>query len=174
MDSTTKDLGSVLSHVETLQKQLLAKETELREAKQREEDAKRQAEQLNNINQKLTEGKREAMKQEFNGKVRDWIKDMDSKLVPEPLKEEFLSSCERFADKGDETGVWKVVCCASAAHQHQVNTIQKLTDDYNNLKKTVDGDFRTEESRKRKEAEPPTQPAVFGVWEQLEGMCKAY
>lgn len=171
---TSKDLGSVLSHVETLQKQLLAKENELKDAKMREEEARRQAEQLNNMNQKLTEAKREAMKQEFNGKVRDWIKDMDSKMVPEPLKEEFLNSCERFADKGDETGVWRVVCCASAAHQHQVNTIQKLTEDYNNLKKTVEGEFRTEESRKRKEAEPTTQPAGFGVWEQLEGMCKAY
>lgn len=164
----------MLSHVETLQKQLLAKENELKEAKLREEEARRQAEQLNSVNQKLTEAKREAMKQEFNDKVRDWIKDMDSKMVPDSLKEEFLNSCERFADKGDETGVWRVVCCASAAHQHQVNTIQKLTEDYNNLKKTVDGEFSTGESRKRKEAEPPTQPAVFGVWEQLEGMCKAY
>ena len=69
---------------------------------------------------------------------------------------------------------WWVVCCASAAHQHKVNTIQKLTEDYTNLKKTVGGKFRTEESRKRKEAEPITLPALFGVWEQLEGMCKAY
>jgi hypothetical protein len=172
--SASKDLGSVLSHVETLQKQLIARENELKESKQREEEARRQAEQLNNVNMKLTEAKREAMKQEFNGKVRDWIKDMDSKMVPDTLKEEFLSSCERFADKGDETGVWKVVCCASAAHQHQVNTIQKLTEDYNTLKKTVEGQFGTEESRKRKEMEPATVPAVPSVWEQLEGMCKAY
>ena len=25
-----------------------------------------------------------------------------------PLKEEFLNSCEKFADTGNETGVWKV------------------------------------------------------------------
>jgi hypothetical protein len=175
MDSgAPKDLGSVLSHVETLQKQLMAKDNELKEAKQREDEARRQAEQLNSVNMKLTEAKREAMKQEFNDKVRDWIKDMDTKMVPDTLKEEFLSSCERFADKGDETGVWKVVCCASAAHQHQVNTIQKLTEDYNNLKKSVDGQFNGEESRKRKEMEPSTVPAVSSVWEQLEGMCKAY
>ena len=172
MDSSPKDIGSVLSHIEQLQKQLAAKETELRESKQREEEAKRQAESLNNTNLKLTEAKREAMKEEFNGKVRDWIKDMDEKLVPDTLKEEFLTSCKRFADNGDETGVWKVVCCASAAHKHQVNTIQKLTEDYNNLKKTVEGEFQ--ESKKRKEPEPSTAPAVHGVWEQLEGMCKAY
>ena len=172
--SSTKDLGSVLSHVETLQKQLATRELELREAKQKEEEARRQVEQLNTVNSKLTEAKRESMKQEFNNKVRGWIKDMDDKLVPEPLKEEFLTSCEKFADKGDDTGVWRVVCCASAAHQHQVNTIQKLTDEYNSLKKTIDGgEFRTEESRKRKEAEPTTVSGC-GVWEQLEGMCKSY
>ena len=173
MDSSTKDLGSVLSHVEQLQKQLIAKDSELKEVKMREEEARRQADMLSSTNQKLTEAKREAMKEEFNSKVRDWIKDMDTKMVPDTLKEEFLNSCERFADKGDETGVWKVVCCASAAHQHQVNTIQKLTDDYNNLKKSVEGEFQ--DSKKRKEPEPTTIPTSgFGVWEQLEGMCKAY
>ena len=63
------------------------------------------------------------------------------------------------------------MCCASAAHQHQVNTIQRLTDDYNALKKSVDGEFH--ESRKRKEAEPCTvvSSAGHGVWSQLESMC---
>lgn len=174
MDAS-KDMGSVLSHVETLQKQLALREEELRQAKQKEEEARRQVEQLNTVNSKLTETKREAMKQEFNSKVRDWIKGMDETQVPETLKQEFLTSCERFADKADDTGVWRVVCCASAAHQHQVNTIQKLTEDYNNLKKTIDGgDFRTEESRKRKEPEQTTLSGSGGVWEQLEGMCKSY
>ena len=67
-----------------------------------------------------------------------------------------------------------LLCCASAAHQHQVNTIQKLTEDYNNLKKSVDGQFSGEESRKRKEMEPSTVPAIPSVWDQLEGMCKTY
>jgi hypothetical protein len=60
-------------------------------------------------------------------------------------------------------------------HQNQVNTIQKLTDDYNELKKTMDGgQFSHEDSRKRKEMEPATDLAVPGVWEQLEGLCKSY
>jgi len=68
----------------------------------------------------------------------------------------------------------QVVCCASAVHQNQVNTIQKLTEEYNTLKKTMDGgEFRTEESRKRKEMEPATS-TTMGVWEQLEGMCRSY
>jgi hypothetical protein len=90
------------------------------------------------------------------------------------VPQSFLASCENFAKKGDDTGVWKVVCCASSAHQHHVNTIQKLTEDYNNLKKTIDGgQFHSEESRKRKEMDP-TPAVANGVWEQLEGMCRTY
>ena len=69
----------------------------------------------------------------------------------------------------------QVVCCASSVHKNQVNTIQKLTDDYNELKKTMDGgQFNSEDSRKRKEMEPPSAAVVPGVWEQLEGLCKSY
>jgi type II secretory pathway component PulJ len=107
MDSS-KDLSSVLAHVESLQKQLVMKEAEVKESRQREDEARQQANQLSNMNSKLTEAKREAMKEDFNSKVREWIKDLDSKQVPEPLKEEFLNSCEKFADTGNETGVWKV------------------------------------------------------------------
>lgn len=68
----------------------------------------------------------------------------------------------------------QVVCCASSVHQNQVNTIQKLTEDYNELKKQMDGgNFHTEESRKRKEMEPPSAAVVPGVWEQLEGLCRS-
>ena len=109
MDAS-KDLSSVLAHVESLQKQLAMKEAEIKESRQREEEARQQANlnQLSSMNSKLTEAKREAMKEDFNSKVREWIKDLDSKQVPEPLKEEFLNSCEKFADTGNETGVWKV------------------------------------------------------------------
>ena len=65
MDANTtanKDLGSVLAHVESLQKQLAAKEAELDSTKQKEEEAHQQAVQLRAINSKLTESKREAMK----------------------------------------------------------------------------------------------------------------
>jgi hypothetical protein len=67
----------------------------------------------------------------------------------------------------------QVICCASAVHQNQINTIQKLTEEYNALKKTVDGgDFKTEESRKRKEMDSTASLEPPGVWEQLESMCR--
>jgi len=107
-NNTNKDLGSVLTHVEALQKQLAAKDNELKECRQREEEARQQATQLSSVNAKLTEAKREVMKEDFNNKVRDWVRGLDPKQVPDTLKDEFLVNCEKFAEKGDDTGVWKV------------------------------------------------------------------
>jgi DNA repair exonuclease SbcCD ATPase subunit len=201
MDTATsnnqgKDLTSIMTQVENLQKQLAVQATELKDTRDREENARKQVDQLNEVNSKLTEAKREAMKQDFNNVVQGWIRSMDPKQVPEALKDEFLEGVEKFVDKGNESGIWKVaplrpfdlcifiphtplplqvVCCASSVHQNQVNAIQKLTDDYNELKKTVDGgQFNSEESRKRKEMEPPSAAVASGVWEQLEGLCKSY
>jgi seryl-tRNA synthetase len=103
-----KDLSSVLAHIEMLQKQLAEKSAELGETKQREETARTQVAQLNDLNAKLSEAKREAMREDFNNKVRGWIQDLDPKQVPEVIKEEFLNGVEKFVDKGNETGAWKV------------------------------------------------------------------
>ena len=103
-----KDLSSVLTHIESLQKQLADKTAELNESKQREEQAKSQVAQLNDLNTKLSEAKREAMREDFNNKVRGWIQGLNSKEVPDEVKEEFLNGAEKFVSKGNETGAWKV------------------------------------------------------------------
>jgi hypothetical protein len=170
LPTNSKDLTSLLSQVETLQRQLATQSGELAQSKEKEEQTRQQLKSLEDLNSKLTESKREAMKQEFQDRIQGWIKDLDEKQVPETLKTEFLQGVENFANKGNETGVWKVVCCASAVHQNQVNTINRITEEYNTLKSKVEGgEFRSEESRKRKEPELNTD-----VWSQLEGMCKNY
>ncbi len=107
-NNTGKDLNSIMIQVENLQRQLAAQAAELKETRDREEDARRQVEQLNEVNSKLTEAKREAMKQDFNNVVQGWVRSLDSKQVPDTLKEEFLSGVEKFVDKGNESGIWKV------------------------------------------------------------------
>ena len=104
-----KDLSSVLVHIESLQKQLAEKNTELGEVRQREEAAKNQVAQLNDLNTKLSAAKREAMREDFNNKVRGWIQSLDSKQVPDAVKEEFLNGAEKFIDNGNENGAWKEV-----------------------------------------------------------------
>ena len=104
-----KDLNSIMSQVENLQRQLATQATELKDTKDQEEAARRQVEQLNEVNSKLTEAKREAMKQDFNNVVQGWIRrSMDPKQVPDSLKEESLNGVEKFVDKGNESGIWKV------------------------------------------------------------------
>ena len=103
-----KDLSSVLVHIESLQKQLADKNAELGEVRQREEAAKNQVAQLNDLNTKLSAAKREAMREDFNNKVRGWIQSLDSKQVPDAVKEEFLNGAEKFIDNGNENGAWKV------------------------------------------------------------------
>jgi hypothetical protein len=107
-NSQTKDLTSIMSQVENLQKQVALQANELKDAKDREENARRQVDQLNEVNTKLTEAKREAMKQDFNNVVQGWIRSMDPKQVPDALKDEFLNGVEKFVDKGNESGIWKV------------------------------------------------------------------
>lgn len=97
-----------MSQVENLQRQLASQTTELKEAKDREDSVRKQVEQLNEVNSKLTEAKREAMKQDFNNVVQGWIRSMDPKQVPDTLKDEFLNGVEKFVDKGNESGIWKV------------------------------------------------------------------
>ena len=114
MDSSqnsSKDLTSIMSQVENLQRQLASQAAELKETRDREEMARKQVEQLNEVNSKLTEAKREAMKQDFNNVVQGWVRSLDEKQVPDSLKEEFLSGVEKFVDKGNESGIWKVMFC---------------------------------------------------------------
>ena len=107
--SSNKDLTSIMSQVENLQRQLASQAAELKETRDREEMARKQVEQLNEVNSKLTEAKREAMKQDFNNVVQGWVRSLDEKQVPDSLKEEFLSGVEKFVDKGNESGIWKVM-----------------------------------------------------------------
>jgi hypothetical protein len=51
------------------------------------------------------------MREDFTNKVRGWIQGLDSKQVPDAVKQEFLDGAERFVDKGNETGAWKVSFC---------------------------------------------------------------
>ena len=177
MDSTsspslnTKDLASLLAHVETLQRQLSQQSSELKTVKEQEDAAKAQLKSLQDLNNKLSESKREDMKQKLQEHIQGWVKSFDEKEVPAELKDEFLTGVGKFVENADESGAWKLMCCASAMHQNQVNTINQLTEQYNALKSKFDGgEFKSEESRKRKEPEA----ACSNVWSQLENICKNY
>ena len=87
----------------------------------------------------------------------------------------FMQGMEKIVkETKDDSPVWQVMCCASAAHKKNVTQMQKLQDDYNSLRSKVEGGtFRTEEARvgeKRKEAEEPSRSG--NAWDEFEIMCR--
>ena len=77
MPTNSKDLTSLLSQVEALQKQLASQSQELNTSKEKEDQMRNQLKGLEDLNSKLTESKREAMKVEFQDRIKGWIKDLD-------------------------------------------------------------------------------------------------
>ena len=58
---------------------------------------------------------------------------------------------QNLVQKGDENGIWDVVCCASAAHAARVNELEDLRVQVNGYKEKEQhlqkGIFNTEDSR---------------------------
>jgi hypothetical protein len=158
------DMSSVLVQIKSLQEKLASRDDMLMQYKQ-------QVEELEKTNEKLGVAQRSAMKDKFEKEIQTWITSWPESQFDQQQKSEILEKAASMANKGIENGVWKLLCCASSIHKEQVNSINKLTEDYNSLKQKLDGgEFRHEESRKRKEPEA----AVPDAWSQLENMCKNY
>jgi len=154
------DLTSVLSHVSVL-------ETEKRAL---QESLTRQNERL----ERLTQSKREEMKTQLDTMITEWLKDID--VSNEEVKTEFMTGMERIVkDTKDDSGVWQVMCCASNAHRRNVTQLQKVQEEYNELKNKVEGGtFRNEETRlgKRRQTEEPVQ-GPGNIWDEFESYMKA-
>jgi len=99
--------------------------------------------------QKLTESKRAEMQQMLEGTIGRFIQDLQTK--DEKTKTDLKAGLERLASRGDESGVWEVMACASAAHAERVNELERLRNEVNSFKekeKALQGGvFGTEESR---------------------------
>ena len=158
------DISSVLSHMQSLET----------DKKKLEEFVALQNQKL----EKLTAGKRDEMKKQLDGLIAEWLKDID--VTDEEVKKEFMTGMERIVkDTKEESGVWQVMCCASAAHKRNVGRLQEIQSEYNTLKTRVEGGtFRSEDARvvgKRKEPEEEArggQGSGGNVWDEFESMMK--
>jgi hypothetical protein len=70
------------------------------------------------LNTKLSAAKREAMREDFNNKVRGWIQGLDSKEVPDAVKNEFLVGAEKFIESGTDNGAWRVSLIINLFRNH--------------------------------------------------------
>jgi chromosome segregation ATPase len=119
------ELTSILTQVQTLQtdREKLMKELE---------NARHKVE-------KLTEGKRQEMQQSLNTVIAKWLEDS---VENESVRTQFKDGMERLVkNTAEDSGVWQVVVCASAAHSRRLNEIEKLRGENEELKNKMNGEF---------------------------------
>jgi hypothetical protein len=127
------ELNSILSQVQNLQTDREKLMKELENAKQKVE--------------KLTEGKRAEMKQSLDTVINRWLEDS---VENETVRSQFKDGMERLVkNTAEDSGVWQVVVCASAAHARRTNELEKLRTEHEQLKTKMNGEFAGEGSRKR-------------------------
>jgi hypothetical protein len=157
LDAPKAELTTILSQVQNLQtdREKLMKELEM---------AKHKVE-------KLTEGKRAEMKNALDTVVAKWLEDS---VENESVRAQFKEGMERLVKQtAEESGVWQVAVCASAAHARKINELERLRAEHEELKSRIGGEFGNEGSRKRprEEGEPANETKV-DFWAGFEESFK--
>ena len=157
------ELTSILTQVQSLQTDREKLMKELENAKQKVE--------------KLTEGKRAEMKTSLDTVINKWLEDS---VENETVRSQFKEGMERLVkNTAEDSGVWQVVVCASAAHSRRLNEFEKLRTEHEELKTRMTGEFGAEGSRKRGREETNEGSASTGVvggsadfWQGFEDLAK--
>jgi hypothetical protein len=155
-----QDLTSILSQVKGLEEEK-ARLMHLLET-ERERLKEEQAKTI-----KLSEGKRNEMRQALDTVIMNWLQDA---VKDEKVRDEFKAGMSRLAeDAKDDAGVWQVVCCASNVHAQRLQEIEKMRVENEELRSKGAGDFRDEASRKRGREEGEGKPRdESNIWLQFE------
>jgi hypothetical protein len=152
------ELTSILSQVQNLQtdREKLMKELEVTRQKV----------------EKLTEGKRAEMKNALDTVVARWLEDS---VENETIRTQFKEGMERLVkNTAEDSGVWQVAVCASAAHARRLNEIERLRTEHEELKTRMGGEFGNEASRKRprEEGARETEDTPGDFWAGFEESFK--
>jgi hypothetical protein len=133
LEAPKAELTSILTQVQNLQtdREKLMKELETARGKV----------------EKLTKGKRVEMKTALDTVVAKWL---DDSVENEGVRTQFKEGMERLVkNTAEDSGVWQVVVCASAAHARRANELEHLRTEHEELKTKMNGEFGSETSRKR-------------------------
>ncbi len=96
------------------------------------------------------------MKTALDTVVAKWL---DDSVENEGVRTQFKEGMERLVkNTAEDSGVWQVVVCASAAHARSANELERLRTEHEELKTKMNGEFGSESSRKRPREE--TKEAV--------------
>jgi soluble cytochrome b562 len=154
-DPPKPELSSILTQVQTLQTDREKLMRELENAKQKVE--------------KLTEGKRAEMKTSLDTVIAKWLEDS---VENEGVRTQFKEGMQRLVQNtAEDSGVWQVVVCASAAHARRLGELEQLRQAHEELKTRMTGEFASETSRKRPrdDAKEPTTDFWVGFEDTFKG-----
>ena len=170
MTSTTSsqpDLNGILSQVKGLEAEKERLQKMVEEALKEKEQAKAEAMESNARATRLSESKRAEMKAALEGVIKQWLQDS---VEDANVRQEFEQGMQRLVQNAqEESGVWKLVCCASNMHAKRLSEIESLREECNALKQRGTGEFKAEDSRKRSH---PDAPDLSDVWGQFESAFK--
>jgi hypothetical protein len=147
--ASTPDISSILSQVKGLEEEKAKLLQLIEEERKKAKDAVLRAE-------KMSEGKRLEMEQALNTVIQKWLQDS---VQDEKVREEFNKGMKSLVNSAQEdSGVWQVVCNASALHAKHLQDLEAMRTENEQLKTRVFGEFRDDSSRKRPitEVEPDT------------------
>jgi hypothetical protein len=83
---------------------------------------------------KLTEGKKAEMQKTLDTVINQWLSES---VNDEEVREEFKKGMSRLVDQtAEDSGVWRVVCCASNLHAERLRQLEEMRIQMDNLKKT--------------------------------------
>jgi chromosome segregation ATPase len=153
------ELTSILTQVQTLQtdREKLMKELEMAKGKV----------------ERLTEGKRQEMQQSLNTVIAKWL---DDSVENEGVRTQFKEGMERLVkNTAEDSGVWQVVVCASAAHSRRLTELEKLRGECEELKTRVNGEFGGGLGKRAREeaAEPAVPGSGADFWNGCEDLLKS-
>ena len=150
------ELSSILTQVQTLQTDREKLMKELESARHKVE--------------KLTEGKRAEMKGSLDTVIAKWL---DDSVENETVRTQFKEGMERLVkNTAEDSGVWQVVVCASAAHARRLSELEQLRQAHDELKTRMNGEFANEGSRKRQRDDTKEKEPTTDFWAGFEDTFK--
>ena len=145
--TSSQDLSSILMQVKGLEEEKTRLMKLLEDERVRCQEAQSKAE-------RMSEGKRNEMRQALQGVIQKWLEDS---VQDEKVREEFRQGMTRLVDStAEDSGVWQVVCCASNVHARHLQELEAMRTENATLKTRAGGEFQDEASRKRPRDEGPT------------------
>lgn len=163
MAAAPQDLSSILMQVKGLEEEKARLMKLLEDERARCQEAQSKAE-------RMSEGKRNEMRQALQGVIQKWLEDS---VQDEKLREEFKQGMSRLVEStAEDSGVWQVVCCASNRHARQIEEMEQIRMENTTLKTRAGGEFQDEASRKRPRDETESTP-TGNVWSDLDNELRS-